>query len=49
MNEIGKWIAGIGVLIAIYLFLSKSDETTKIISTLASNTTQGIKVLQGRG
>jgi hypothetical protein len=49
MNEVGKIVAGIGLLIGIYLFLSKSEETARIISTFASNTTSGIKVLQGRG
>jgi hypothetical protein len=44
----GKILAGIGVLIGIYLFVSKADQTAKIISTIASNSTQGIKVLQGR-
>lgn len=43
-----KIIAGIGTLIAIYLVLSNANETTKIISTIASNSIKGIQVLQGR-
>lgn len=48
MAQIGKIAGGIGLLIAIYLFLSHADQTAKIISTFAYNTTQGIKTLQGR-
>lgn len=44
----GKMVAGIGLLIGIYLFISNADSTTKIIQTFASNSIQGIKVLQGR-
>lgn len=47
-TQIGKIVSGIGLLIAIYLFLSHADQTAQIISTFAYNTTQGIKVLQGR-
>jgi hypothetical protein len=46
--NLGKVIAGVGVLIAIYLFLSKANDTAKIISTFASNSIAGIKTLQGR-
>lgn len=46
--NLGKMIAGIGILIAIYLFVSRSSETSKIISTIATNSVAGIKVLQGR-
>lgn len=48
MNTIYKVVAGIGVLIAIYLFLSNGKETTSIISTISSNAIKGIQVLQGR-
>jgi hypothetical protein len=48
MSNIGKIVGGIGFLIAIYLFLSKSDETAKIITAFAKNATSGIAVLQGR-
>jgi hypothetical protein len=48
MGTIGKALSGIGILIAIYLFVYNGDKTAKIISTLGSNTTMGIKTLQGR-
>ena len=48
MNHISRWLAGIGVLIAIYLFLSNADSTAQIINSIASNTVDGIQVLQGR-
>lgn len=48
MNKIFDVIGGIGILIAIYLFLSQSKATTSIISSMASNATSGIKTLQGR-
>jgi hypothetical protein len=47
-NKIFDVIGGIGVLIAIFLFLNNGGATTKIISSLASNATAGIKTLQGR-
>lgn len=46
--NLGKIIAGMGMLIAIYLFVSNASQTTKIIESIGSNTTKGIKVLQGR-
>lgn len=48
MSKMVQVISGIFVLIGIYLFLSQGDKTVKIISTLASNATKGIAVLQGR-
>lgn len=48
MNYIVKIMGGIGVLIAIYLFLSNGSQTVKIINSVASNMTNGIQVLQGR-
>jgi hypothetical protein len=48
MNLIGKMLTGMGVLIAIYLFVANGDKTTSIISTIASNSVSGIKALQGR-
>lgn len=48
MGTVYKIVAGIGVLIAIYLFLSNYNGTTKIISTISSNAIKGIQVLQGR-
>lgn len=46
--KIGKIISGMGLLIAVYLFVSNANETAKIITSLGENTTRGIKVLQGR-
>ena len=46
--NVGKMVAGIGILIGIYLFVKNSDQTVKIISTIASNSVTGIKTLQGR-
>ena len=48
MKQFGKIMAGIGILIAIFLFLSKGGSTIKIIDTIGTNATQGIKTLQGR-
>lgn len=48
MNDIIKIVSGIGVLIAIYLFVKNSDSTAKIINSFAYNSVQGIKALQGR-
>ncbi len=47
-NELGKMLAGIGTLIAIYLFVANADKTAKIIQTIGSNGIQGIETLQGR-
>jgi hypothetical protein len=49
MKELGNILAGIGILIAIFLFLAHGNTTVKIIQTLAQNSIQGIKTLQGRG
>lgn len=46
--KLGNILAGIGILIAIYLFISRGDTTVKIIQTIAQNSIQGIKTLQGR-
>lgn len=48
MRDIVAILSGIGLLIAIYLFLSRADESVKIINSIASNTTKGISTLQGR-
>ena len=48
MSAILKIMSGIGVLIAIYLFLSNGSQTVRIINSLAGNLTDGIQVLQGR-
>lgn len=41
-------VAGIGTLIAVYLFLSQGKQTTSIINTIGSNSIKGIRTLQGR-
>lgn len=38
----------VAVLIGIYLFVANGSNTVKIISTLSTNATAGIKTLQGR-
>lgn len=48
MSTLTKVLSGIGILIGIYLFLSRGKETASIINTIASNATMGIKTLQGR-
>lgn len=48
MSKVFNVISGIGVLIAIFLFLNNSKATTSIIGTIGSNSISGIKVLQGR-
>lgn len=41
-------IAGVGILIAIYLFVKNPSGTTGVINSLGSNTIRGIATLQGR-
>jgi len=48
MGSLYKIIAGIGTLIAIFLFLNNYRATTSIISTIGSQSISGIKTLQGR-
>lgn len=48
MNKVFEVVSGIGILIAVFLFLNNYKATTSIISSLASNSISGIKVLQGR-
>ncbi|WP_434785678.1 hypothetical protein [Bacillus velezensis] len=48
VNKFFDALAGIGVLIAIYLFLKNAKATTSIIGTIAGNSISGIKTLQGR-
>jgi hypothetical protein len=40
--------AGMGLLIAIYLFVKNPNGTTGLINSLGSNTVKGIAALQGR-
>lgn len=46
--KLGEVLAGIGMLIFVFLLLNNYRATTSIIDTIASNSIQGIKVLQGR-
>lgn len=48
MSSITKVVSGVGVLIALYLFLSNATETSDIINTIGKNSINGIAVLQGR-
>ena len=48
MNKVFEVISGIGILIALFLFLRNYKATTSIISSMSSNAISGIKVLQGR-
>ena len=48
MGTLYKVIAGIGTLIAVYLFLSNATETTSIIRALGSQSNSAIRTLQGR-
>lgn len=49
MNKIVDILSGIGILIALYLILSKGDAMSQLITSVMSNGINGIKVLQGRG
>ena len=48
MSSIYKIIAGVGTLIAIYLFLSNYTATIEIINSIGGNSIKGVQVLQGR-
>lgn len=48
MSKLVQVLTGIGMLIAIYLFLANGSKTVQIIESLASNGVKGIKTLQGR-
>ena len=48
MHNIVRILSGIGILIAIYLFLSNGTQTVKVINSIAGNMIDGIQVLQGR-
>lgn len=49
MKHITDILSGIGILIGIYLVLSHGGEAKRLIESVLENTTNGIKVLQGRG
>jgi hypothetical protein len=44
-----KIIAGIGLLIFVFLIVANYKGATSVISTIGSNAILGIKTLQGRG
>jgi len=46
--NLGKILAGVGLLIGIYLFIKNADQTVKVVNTIAGNSINGIKTLQGR-
>lgn len=48
MGHIFKIFGGIGILIGLYLVLSKGTQTVKIINAVSGNMLSGIQVLQGR-
>lgn len=48
MSKLTDILAGVGILIGIFLFLNKGDSSVKIIDTIARNSISGIKTLQGR-
>lgn len=48
MNNVYKVVAGIGMLIFVYLLVANATGTTSIVQTIASNSVSGIKTLQGR-
>jgi len=48
MRSLTQIFTIVALLIGIYLFLNNYMGAASIISTIASNTNQGIKTLQGR-
>lgn len=48
MRDLVAILSGVGLLIAIYLFLSRGNDTVKIINAMATNSVKGISTLQGR-
>jgi hypothetical protein len=49
MGKVGSVLAGMGILIGIFLFLTRGKETVSIISALGSTTRDTVVALQGRG
>lgn len=47
-QQLSELLAGTGILIAVYLFLSNGDKTVNIIKALSGAYTSGVKTLQGR-
>lgn len=48
MNNFYKIVAGVGLLIGMFLVLSNFQASTSIINTLGTQGISGIKTLQGR-
>ena len=48
MGTISKILSGTAVLVGMYLVLKNSASTTKVINSLGSIYTKGVKTLQGR-
>lgn len=48
MGSLYKIVAGIGTLIAIYLFLNNYEASVSIVRELGSSSTSMVKTLQGR-
>lgn len=48
MSTIYKVVAGIGLLIGLFLVLANRQATSEIIATLGTQGISGIKTLQGR-
>lgn len=49
MGRIIEIISGMGLLIAIFLFVSNADGTASIIKQLGASSSSMIRTLQGRG
>lgn len=48
MGTVAKVLSGTAVLIGMYLILKNSSSTVKVINSLGSVYTSGVKTLQGR-
>lgn len=48
MGTVAKLLSGTAVLIGMYLILKNSSSTVKVINSLGSVYTSGVKTLQGR-
>ena len=45
---IGEILSGTAILIGVYLFLSKGNQTVNVIKALGGTYVESVKVLQGR-
>jgi len=48
MRTISNVLAGMGLLIGMFLILSRGGETVKIIQAIGGTTAETVKALQGR-